>query len=224
VTTTVLAFDCSAAHCAAALLSGHRIVGARAETMARGQAERLMPMLAEVLEDAGLGYRDLSAIGVGIGPGNFTGLRIAVAAARGLSLGLGVPAVGITRFEAIHAACSPDPFATQIVSVAAPRDHVYLQRFAGGLPVGAPDHGAPGDCAAALADVALVLGHRAAGLGQGRIPAHPLEEDGPPAGILVAAIARLASRRLADGAPPRPAPLYVRAADAAPARPVPPVR
>jgi len=67
--------------------------------MARGQAERLMPMLEEMLAQAGHAWRDLAAIGVGTGPGNFTGIRIAVSAARGLSLALGVPAIGVSGFE-----------------------------------------------------------------------------------------------------------------------------
>ena len=55
--------------------------------MEKGQAERLMPMLAEMLAEAGVGFGDLARIGVGTGPGNFTGVRISVAAARGLALG-----------------------------------------------------------------------------------------------------------------------------------------
>ncbi len=96
----VLAFDCSAAHCAAALLSGERLLASVIEPMETGQAERLMPMLQAMLAGQGLGWRDLGGIGVGTGPGNFTGVRIAVSAARGLALGLGVPAVGVTVLEA----------------------------------------------------------------------------------------------------------------------------
>ena len=117
----VLGFDTSAAHCAAALLSGDRLLAARAEEMGRGQAERLMPLLEDVLAEAGYGWRDLDRIGCGTGPGNFTGIRISVAAARGLALSLGIPAVGVTTFDAIrHAA----PGA--VAAVPAPRGQVYL--------------------------------------------------------------------------------------------------
>ena len=75
----ILAFDTSAAHCAAALLSGDRIIESAREEMAKGQAERLMGLCAELLNVAGAAYGDLSAVGVGIGPGNFTGIRISVA-------------------------------------------------------------------------------------------------------------------------------------------------
>ncbi|MBK4214681.1 tRNA (adenosine(37)-N6)-threonylcarbamoyltransferase complex dimerization subunit type 1 TsaB [Paracoccus caeni] len=95
-----LGFDTSAAHCAAALVCGDRVLAARVEDMTKGQAERLFPLLEELLAEAGLTWRDLAVIGVGTGPGNFTGIRIAVAAARGLSLSLGIPAIGISATEA----------------------------------------------------------------------------------------------------------------------------
>ena len=69
--------------------------------MEKGQAERLMPLISELLAEAGVVLADVTAIAVGTGPGNFTGVRIAVAAARGLALGLGVPAIGVTRLEAL---------------------------------------------------------------------------------------------------------------------------
>ncbi|MBC9247331.1 tRNA (adenosine(37)-N6)-threonylcarbamoyltransferase complex dimerization subunit type 1 TsaB [Paracoccus sp. 11-3] len=95
-----LGFDTSAAHCAAALLCGDQVLASRHEDMAKGQAERLFPLLEEVLAAGGLGWQNISVIGVGIGPGNFTGIRIAVAAARGLALSLGIPAIGISATEA----------------------------------------------------------------------------------------------------------------------------
>ena len=104
----VLGFDTSAAHCAAAVVSGGRVLAHRAEPMTRGQAERLFPLLEELLAEGGLSWADLDAIGVGVGPGNFTGVRISVAAARGLALALGIPAVGVSATEA--AACdAPRP-------------------------------------------------------------------------------------------------------------------
>ena len=119
----ILGFDTSAAHCAAALLCGNRVIAAMAEDMTRGQAERLMPMLEEVLDQGGAAWADLTRIAVGTGPGNFTGIRLAVSAARGLSLSLGVPAIGVSGFEAICAhgtrACVP--------AVPAPREHVYVR-------------------------------------------------------------------------------------------------
>jgi tRNA threonylcarbamoyl adenosine modification protein YeaZ len=122
--SSILAFDTASAHCAACLLvDGTATV--RVDSMSKGQAEHLMPMLEEVLAAADLGWADLDAIGVGTGPGNFTGIRISVSAARGLALGLGIPAVGVTHLEAqVHGIARP---ATAISP--APRGHVYLQHF-----------------------------------------------------------------------------------------------
>ncbi len=121
----VLGFDTSGPHCAAVLLSGDAVVANRVEPMQKGQAERLMPLLEEVLAEAGVAWGDLTKLAVGTGPGNFTGTRIAVSAARGLALGLRIPSVGVSAFEATafgHAR----PVA---VTVPAPRGQVYVQRF-----------------------------------------------------------------------------------------------
>ena len=99
---TILAFDTSAAHCAAALLRDDAIFGERVDPMAKGQAEHLMPMLLEVLAAGNAELADLDAIAVGIGPGNFTGIRISVSAARGLALALGIPAVSVSTFEVMR--------------------------------------------------------------------------------------------------------------------------
>ena len=125
----VLGFDTSAAHCAAALLCGDRVLAASAEEMGRGQAERLMPLLQDILSEANKNWDDLDAIGVGVGPGNFTGIRISVSAARGLALALDIPAVGVSTFEATSFDYNEDHVAT----VPAPRDQFYACE-PGGLP------------------------------------------------------------------------------------------
>ncbi|WP_284262396.1 tRNA (adenosine(37)-N6)-threonylcarbamoyltransferase complex dimerization subunit type 1 TsaB [Roseicyclus amphidinii] len=202
----VLAFDTSAAHCAAALLSGSRVLAAAHEEMGKGQAERLMPLIAEVLTKGGASLSDLDAIGVGVGPGNFTGIRISVSAARGLALALGIPAVGVGTLEA-RAEGLPRPLT---VIDDARRGEVYAQIFDGDGD--APD----GPMLLDAGEVGLVLpsdrvtGTAAAAL-QGATAL-------PPAMPLAEAIARIAARRFRVPALPRPAPLYVRAADAAPSR------
>jgi tRNA threonylcarbamoyl adenosine modification protein YeaZ len=118
----VLAIDTSAAHCAAALLCGDR-VAVRVEEMAKGQAERLVPMMTELLASEGFRMADVGLVAVGVGPGNFTGIRIAVALARGLALGLGVPAIGVTGFDAARTE------GAEWVVLPAPRGQVYAQRF-----------------------------------------------------------------------------------------------
>ena len=69
--------------------------------MATGQADRLLPMVEALLAEAGVALSEVELIAVGTGPGNFTGIRIAVALARGLALGLGVPLVGVTSLQAL---------------------------------------------------------------------------------------------------------------------------
>ncbi|WOI56930.1 tRNA (adenosine(37)-N6)-threonylcarbamoyltransferase complex dimerization subunit type 1 TsaB [Palleronia sp. LCG004] len=211
--TRILVFDTSAAHCAAALLSGDRILGERREEMARGQAERLMPLIEEIMQGADLAFADLDAIAVGVGPGNFTGIRIAVAAARGLAMGLGRPAIGVDTFHA----CLPPEAETgeATVLLGAPRGQIHVQRFGNGL--------ATGDATICDADAVETAGRviaddLAAGIVAGADRADPWPER-------LRRMARRAEAILASGqdiAPP--APLYIREADAAPARPVPPVR
>lgn len=203
----LIAFDTSAAHCAVALCDGGAVISHRLEPMEKGQAERLFPLLEEMLRDAGLGWRDLAQIAVGIGPGNFTGVRIAVSAARGLALSLGIPARGISGFEAL-AYGQPRPC---LVSIDARGGKTYLQRLdraENHLPIVADLQELPRELAA---QELTILGHQAAYLaeklgGQAALPHHPF----------AAAIALVATGD--QGAPKAPAPLYLRPADAAPAR------
>ena len=199
---TVLAFDTSAAHCAAALLLPGGRVLTRLEPMEKGQAERLMPLLEELLREAGLGWSDLTRLAVGTGPGNFTGVRIAVAAARGLALGLGIPAIGITRLEAL-AFGLPRPIT---VVEDARRGEVYVQGFGTETSEALLLDGS--DLPHAL-ETAQVTGSAA---GPAALP---------PAMPLAEAMARLAAAR--DLPQPRPAPFYLRGADAAPPSDPPPV-
>jgi N6-L-threonylcarbamoyladenine synthase len=195
----ILSFDTSTPECCAAVTRGGTLLAMHSEDMPRGQAEALMVICEGLIEKAGYRVTDLDAIGVGIGPGNFTGIRISVAAARGLSLGLGIPAVGVSAFDALREGREGP---CQCV-VEAPRHQVYVQYF---------------DAEGIASEPALVQ-----------------EQDLPPpegprighaghAPVLprVQAIAAVTLRRYRDQ-PPRPAPLYLRAADAAPARDVPPV-
>lgn len=188
------------------MLSGDQIIAEALEPMQKGQAERLFPLLEELLAHAGVGWRDLAALGVGIGPGNFTGVRISVAAARGLALSLGVPAVGVSTLEAMaHGMNGP-----AIASLDARRDQIYLQLFDGtaSLPVLCDlDHLPPLPARANPVCIGFCADDIAARAG-GRVAEPPFP--------LAVAIARIAAQRR-HGPICRPAPLYLRAADAAPA-------
>lgn len=85
----ILALDTSMGACSAALLqesSGGRVLAARSQRMDRGHAEALMPMVAEVMSEASTRFGELDLIAATLGPGSFTGVRVAIAAARGLAL------------------------------------------------------------------------------------------------------------------------------------------
>ena len=75
----------------------------------RGQDGYLIPLVQDALAEAGLVFGDLTRIGVVTGPGSFTGLRVGLAAAKGLALALGIPAVGISAFDLYRAAAGGDP-------------------------------------------------------------------------------------------------------------------
>lgn len=138
----ILAFDTCLDACSAAVFSdvdgGARVCAF--EPMATGQAERLVPMISEVVGTAGLTFKDINRIAVSVGPGTFTGTRIAIAAARAFSLAMNVPVVTATSLAVIAqqvAQCLSDvpKVAAIAVAVDARRGQVYWQRFSrsGGL-------------------------------------------------------------------------------------------
>ena len=181
-----LSFDTSAAHCAAALLCGGQIIASQANEMHKGQAEALGPLVIEMLTSVGKSIEDVTYIGVGIGPGNFTGIRISVSFARGLSLALGCPAIAINSFEASYFGQT----GPAIIIVPAARDQIYFKSF--------PDTNPPrlGNLAdAETMDAPLIW----------RSEAKRLVEN----------IAHLTALRREERIM-APAPLYIKAADAAP--------
>jgi len=123
----ILALDTSSGACSAAVRIGGKTSARRFETMERGQSERLMPMIKAVLSDARLTIADLDLIGVTVGPGAFTGLRIGLAAARGLALAAAKPCFGVTTTEAVAAgACSDAPL---LVAIDSKRADLFVQVF-----------------------------------------------------------------------------------------------
>jgi tRNA threonylcarbamoyl adenosine modification protein YeaZ len=181
------------------LLPDGRVLS-RFEAMEKGQAERLMPLLEALLAEGGTGWGDLTRLAVGTGPGNFTGVRIAVAAARGLALALDIPAIGVTRLEAL-AHGLPRPVT---VIEDARRDEAYVQEFGGAGP------GHAGLCK--MGNIAHPTRATGSAAGAGALP---------PAMPLAEAILRIAATRALPQ--PRPAPFYLRGADAAPPADPPPV-
>lgn len=133
---TVLALDTAFAACQLALLSADgRVLAAESRPMARGQAEVLPGLLQAAMAATGCRFAELGLVATTIGPGSFTGVRVAVATARGLALVAGCPVAGIGTLEALaHAApeAARAEGATVLAVIEARRGQVYAQRFRAG--------------------------------------------------------------------------------------------
>src|ERR1700733_4635156 len=131
----VLAIDTALAACSAAVLDTDDggIVASESLPMTRGHAEALMPLLARLMQDANMAFRDIDRVVVTTGPGSFTGLRVGIAAARGIALAAGKPAVGLSTLSAYAAPhLAEDETVPVLAAIDARHEHVYLQVFAAG--------------------------------------------------------------------------------------------
>jgi tRNA threonylcarbamoyladenosine biosynthesis protein TsaB len=206
----VLALDTCLAACSVAVRRGDESVAWRSEPMTRGHQERLAPMVREVMAEAGLNFAEVDRIGVTVGPGSFTGLRVGLAFAKGLALALDRPCVGVGVLEALAAGC-PETASVTAAVIDAGRGRVYLQIFDNpGATIG------PESVEAATA-LARITERRATGA---------VTITGPEAGLLLGALPgmntwaqdvpdpRVVARLAATAQPGPPRPLYLRAPDA----------
>lgn len=130
----VLAFDTAGPDCSAAVArcaGGEVVVLARqTERLGRGHAERLIPLIEATLCDAAVDFSELERLLVTTGPGSFTGVRIGIAAARGLALALAIPAVGVGSLAALAEGALRQASAGMIVAALdARRAQVFLGAF-----------------------------------------------------------------------------------------------
>jgi tRNA threonylcarbamoyl adenosine modification protein YeaZ len=200
---TALVIETATAACSVALLAGpDRLAGAH-ELVGRGHAERLVPMIGEVLASAGVERADM--ILVDCGPGSFTGIRVGLAAARALGYAWDVPVRGYSALALIAAAQGSDE---ESVAVAITGGHgeLFVQRYARAplAPLSDLRSLLPADAAAAIPD-SLVWGSGAASLIAARGAGHAEERfpNAADAGLLPDALATLP-----------PTPIYGRAPDA----------
>lgn len=190
------------------------------------KADQLILVIERLLGEQGLGYRDLDVIAVNRGPGSFTGIRSAVALARGLALAAELPVLGVTSHEAIAAGLGHGLVCEKtMIAQDARRGEVYAQAFAAdGRPLGDIEAKTPALVAAALSDGRWRLAGSGAGLVSaelaGDLDVETIETPPIDAGMVVlAAAARLSAGQVpAQGLALQP--LYVRAPDAVPPAPL----
>ena len=158
----LLAFDTSSAACTAALFDGSAVCVARIdERIGRGHAERLMPMIAELLEG-----RRADQILVGVGPGSFTGIRVGIAAAHGLAIGWDAGLLGMSSLALL--AQSTEHQGEVAVAVIGGHGELFVQQFdAKRVPTSPICNLAPDQAAAAIS-AELVIGSGAPQLVEAR--------------------------------------------------------
>ncbi len=205
----VLALDSCLGACSAALSRDGVSLDWISEPMTRGHQERLAPMIADLMTAKGLSFADLDRIGVTVGPGSFTGLRVGLAFAKGLALALDRPCVGVGTLEALAAAPPTNGACAALID--AGRGRIYLQMFDGGTAISGPDVLSVGEAIARLVEA---------------FPSGDVRLTGPGVGLVAAALPRAtvcgraapdprAVAQLAAAAPlTPPRPLYLRPPDA----------
>ena len=128
-----------------AVARGSVVIAADRRAMRHGHGEALMPLVEAAAARAGIAPQALDIVAVSLGPGSFTGVRVGLAAARGIALAAGARLVGVSSLAAV-AALATRPHAPLVVALDSRRDDIYVQVFA---PGGAP-----------LADAAAILPDR----------------------------------------------------------------
>ena len=196
----ILAFDTSSEACTAALFeAGGKLVVRADERIGRGHAERLVPMIAELIGDV-----RPSQVLVGVGPGSFTGIRVAIAAAHGLAIGWDCELLGFSSLALLAASVETEGEAIAVATLGG-HGQLFVQQFDDGLEPSAPVRSLVPEEAADAVDARLVAGSGAAQLVAARASGEAI--DAWPQAARVLALPK-ALRTL----PPRP--VYVRAPDA----------
>ncbi|NBW10423.1 MAG: tRNA (adenosine(37)-N6)-threonylcarbamoyltransferase complex dimerization subunit type 1 TsaB [Caulobacteraceae bacterium] len=202
----VLVIDTALNACTAAVFDGDRPLGVRVEPMAKGHQERIGGLVRDAVEEAG-GFDGIERIGVTVGPGSFTGLRVGLAFAQGLGAALGVPVVGISTLAALARSADGGAGTTAAV-IDARRGQVYLQTFEGGVATLSPAALGLDAARETLAAADRIWAGNGAALVTDNLAIEPLTVPTPAALAALTIAADLAE------APPKP--LYLRAPDATP--------
>ena len=230
----ILALDTAFSRCTAAVFDAAgagELLAAEEPEIGKGHAERLTGVIDDVLSKAGANYGDLARVVVTTGPGSFTGIRVGVAAARGLALALDIPAVGISTLEALARGLlarsmsgtnEPGVDASPVLAVIdARRGEIYAALFAvGGDVLEGPAALQPealdgflGEAWSAAPGMRLHLAGSGAPIAATALSGRPYVIASDTDRIDPAILARLGAAATAVE-PPRP--LYLRGADAKP--------
>lgn len=128
----VLGIETSSPRGSVALWDGEQILVELTHQQPNAHAEKVSPLVDELIEVSGRSRRELSRVGVGIGPGSFTGLRVGIALAQGIATGLGLPLVGVqsTLAMANQAALNYREYEVFCPVLDARRDEVFFAAFA----------------------------------------------------------------------------------------------
>jgi tRNA threonylcarbamoyladenosine biosynthesis protein TsaB len=206
----VLALDTALAATSAAVLDGDRVLAVRCEPMERGHQERLAGLVRDAMAEACVAFDGLDRIGVTVGPGSFTGLRVGLAFAKGLSIALGAPCVGIGSLRAMAASVAAPGLIAAVMD--ARRGQLYWQLFEDDAALGDPEALAVEEVQERLDG----LGDRSAvtlvGSGAALLTPDPRWTVDPRRFPDPVAVARLTLQ--ADEPIARPEPLYLRPPDA----------
>ena len=221
----ILAIDTALDACAAGVLDtdAGKMIAQESQSMKRGHAEALMPLIARVMKASGIAFAALDRIAATSGPGSFTGLRVGLSAARGIALATGKPAVGVTTLTAYAAPVVSDHGEHPVIAaIDARHDHVYFQVVAGdGTALIAPQVAPIAEALAAWRFGPPYLVGNAAKILSERWPAHaapPFNVDAQPAPD-ISWVAWLGAAVNPETAPARP--YYLRAPDAKPSKDMP---
>ncbi|MGH1409391.1 MAG: tRNA (adenosine(37)-N6)-threonylcarbamoyltransferase complex dimerization subunit type 1 TsaB [Aeromonas sp.] len=125
----ILAVDTATEACSAALLVGDKLFS-RWEEAPRDHTRKILPMVQDLLDEAGITLDKLDAIAFGRGPGSFTGVRIGISVAQGLAFGAGVPLIGISTLAAMaQGAYRLDGAQQVLTAIDARMNEVYFGRY-----------------------------------------------------------------------------------------------
>ncbi|MEJ7806830.1 MAG: tRNA (adenosine(37)-N6)-threonylcarbamoyltransferase complex dimerization subunit type 1 TsaB, partial [Telluria sp.] len=143
----ILAIETSSEMASCALLSGAAVLS-RQSSGVRTHSQSILPMVQELLAEAGVTLSQCDAIAFGAGPGSFTGVRTACGIAQGLAYGAGLPVLPLVTLDAMALACRQQTGATNVLAVLDARmGEVYWAQYCGAQIVAGPVLCPPADVA-----------------------------------------------------------------------------